>query len=1265
MQSPLTLLARRNPRWRRLSVAGALALALLAPAGPAHAADGADATTITDGHVVWGIKESWRTYTGGGTLSGGVEQLADGRYRWPVEQGTFDEETGALRLDLAGSIHYALYCDSPGFCQLDSTFEDLSVEISAERQVIRGTYVGRPRNDPGSPLERFEDAVLAVLDLGDSDPEVAGGTTTWTEVPSVAGDYLAIYAPGTPIDPVTISYAGPGGKPDLSERWAVEGLPAFAPAAERPVTTGTEQFRRVYVAENDDLVYLVEMPGPSEGRQRYTFTALDAQTLEPVGATEFLQGTTRYLATAFDPESDTIFSLSDEVVDGVRRLVVHAASWNPATSEFDSQQVASVSANPTDNRTPYSAALTWNAVAGELLWVTVRPDERTAHQVHTLTPAEDGWAHDTGPVALPAIFATTAAGRTVNAFGNATGGLTTANVAVARDGSYVFASGAQHTDGDNVRYENPLMRMVRGAGGAWTAAFVDDTVAVHPDSGATKSFGRISVTADGSLLGYGDGGTDSGRVVVVDIVDGQVVADPIPVTAGGEPSPVHDVAADASLGLDYAVNTTQAMVHVLRGSAALASIPMPELRPSDTRLFPFSVARDGDLITQVAGDSGEVVLRRYDLLGVAPTLTTHPEPVTVELANATTPARASFAAAADGSPAPTYRWQVRTPSATRFVDLAGATDATLSVDARPSDHGSQYRVIASNAAGDVASEPATLTLRYRPVVQSDLRDVTTVEGTDVTFTTAGAGSPVPSVTWQRRVSGYWQNIALDDENFTVAADGASSSLTVTDTNVDQSGSLFRARFANELGSVSTSTAELTVTPSGTIPDGGLDLDGVVLEWAGSGEMQARPPFGSSNYFSAGISDGKEATYRVTDGDISVVHVADGSVSAPTYATRGAQTQGDVEQRVRFAGGDAEVAADGSATVEWDGAWSVNFYDGLVPFWFSDPVLTVAADGTAQLTADLDGYAASMGNPNNRTPLDLVEDVPIGTFEAVEIDPTGRFAITPDYAGVEVEVPAGYTPQNRTAAGWGAWPQEFVDFHIATGLSSYWYSSGGAADSVKPAAPMTIDFTDAVEVETPVSVDPAVSVTLGDTSVAFGTATSATVTVTAPGTVPTGRVDVKVGTRTLGAALVRGTASVTLPANLPVGRHPVVVTYAGDGRVNAVSGRATLTVTKTEPSVRLKVPSTIGRGKSAKRVRAKVVVTIPGRSGATFAGQVVLKDGGRILAVGKVRQGKGTIRLGKREIGRLRPGTHFLTAIANPTSHTRRAVSEIVSVRVRR
>ena len=42
--------------------------------------------------------------------------------------------------------------------------------------------------------------------------------------------------------------------------------------------------------------------------------------------------------------------------------------------------------------------------------------------------------------------------------------------------------------------------------------------------------------------------------------------------------------------------------------------------------------------------------------------------------------------------------------------------------------------------------------------------------------------------------------------------------------------------------------------------------------------------------------------------------------------------------------------------------------------------------------------------------------------------------------------------------WGSWPQSFVNFQNGTGLGTYWYSSGGAADAKKPQDPVSVSYT---------------------------------------------------------------------------------------------------------------------------------------------------------------------------------------------------------------
>lgn len=623
---------------------------------------------------------------------------------------------------------------------------------------------------------------------------------------------------------------------------------------------------------------------------------------------------------------------------------------------------------------------------------------------------------------------------------------------------------------------------------------------------------------------------------------------------------------------------------------------------------------------------------RLTLQGKAPSFDARPADATTELATGEASAPATFTAAA--STGSTLRWQRRAPGANRFSDVADATTGSLTLPASIAADGTQVRVVATNEYGEVASPSATLTVLAAPTVVSAPRSVTVTEGTPAVFTTSFTGLPTPALVWERQVGGFWEPIAEDDENF-VLDEG---SLMVPETVVAQSGTRLRARVRNDSGTVRTAAVTLSVQPRVTIGPEGLDLDGVSLEWTGSEELQAAPPFGGSNYFSAGVSAGDQATYRAAEGDVSVVHVAPGGAeTAATWATRAAQADGSRTQLVRLDGGDASLRADGSAVVTWDGAFSVNFYGGLVPFTLSDPELRVGADGTGTLVADLAGYASDMADPEVREPLAPVADVTVATFAGVEIDPAGRVTVTPDYAGVQLAVPAGQTPQDRQVAGWGSWPQAFVDFHFATGLSSYWYTSGGGADPKKSAAPFVVDLTDAVPA--PADAASTTTLTLDRASVRYGDRASATVRVAAGGAAATGRVRVTVAGRSVVATLADGAARVELPRGTEPGRHAVTASYDGGAGVRASAGSADLRVAKARPAVRLRLAKATAR--PGQRVRATVVVRIGEGATVRPQGTVVLRDGSRVVARLPLRAtDRGTVAV---RLPALAAGRHVLRA----------------------
>jgi hypothetical protein len=333
--------------------------------------------------------------------------------------------------------------------------------------------------------------------------------------------------------------------------------------------------------------------------------------------------------------------------------------------------------------------------------------------------------------------------------------------------------------------------------------------------------------------------------------------------------------------------------------------------------------------------------------------------------------------------------------------------------------------------------------RTAPSFTTQPASQTVEENNAAELTVATTGLPTASVTWQRSTDGGQTWRTIGGATGTTYAPFATASLN----NVQ-----YRAVATNALGTAYSDPATLTVNPAGDTAG-----SGVTLEWIGNAELQSLAPNRQANYFSAGVSEGSKASYENVDGDAKIVwRKADGSEALETYDTRAAHTQQGGQQVVRLSNGTADLDAAGSGTISWNGSWTVNFYGGLVPFTFTNPRLTIADDGTGTLVADLGGYGSSMDDPGTKVPLEEEKDVVVSTFSSVTLR-DGVLTILPDYAGVEFDIPVedGAHAQDRTVAGWGAWPQSFVDFHFKTGLTSYWYTSGGTADGLKPGLPFTV------------------------------------------------------------------------------------------------------------------------------------------------------------------------------------------------------------------
>ena len=296
-----------------------------------------------------------------------------------------------------------------------------------------------------------------------------------------------------------------------------------------------------------------------------------------------------------------------------------------------------------------------------------------------------------------------------------------------------------------------------------------------------------------------------------------------------------------------------------------------------------------------------------------------------------------------------------------------------------------------------------------------------------------------------------------------------------------------------------------------------------FEWTVNDEANTGAFNGQCNFMSGGQSDGHAATYRPSGGNATVLKLTAAGTYAPVsdYASRCKDRNGTtvtaggaarLGQKVVLTGGNGTVdPATGAASISWSGTFSINYYGTLTPFWFSDPLLAVGADGTGTVTATIGGYASSIENPDVRELIDPIPNVTIATLAGVGSATRTGFVTTPTYTGVAYDSAAA--PQIRAFPGWGSWPVSFVQTMERLGLGPYWYTSGGAADARKAPAPIVVGYGLGTAPTTTTS-----------------TPGSSTTTTSLPGTTTT----TSVPTTTTTAVPSSGSGGVSISAIVPAG-----------------------------------------------------------------------------------------------------------------------------------
>ena len=174
-------------------------------------------------------------------------------------------------------------------------------------------------------------------------------------------------------------------------------------------------------------------------------------------------------------------------------------------------------------------------------------------------------------------------------------------------------------------------------------------------------------------------------------------------------------------------------------------------------------------------------------VNVLPSITTPPVNVTV-----TEPNAANFSVVAEGDGPLTYQWR------RNGVNIAGATSATyVLTPTAGTDNGATFDVVVSNAAGNVTSSAATLTVNVPPSITTPPANATVAAPAAATFTVAASGTAPLSYQWRR-----------DGVNIS----GANSASYVLDpTTGTDNGATFDVVVSNAVGSAVSPAATLTVS----------------------------------------------------------------------------------------------------------------------------------------------------------------------------------------------------------------------------------------------------------------------------------------------------------------------------------------------------------------------------------------------------------------------------------------------------------------------
>jgi hypothetical protein len=193
---------------------------------------------------------------------------------------------------------------------------------------------------------------------------------------------------------------------------------------------------------------------------------------------------------------------------------------------------------------------------------------------------------------------------------------------------------------------------------------------------------------------------------------------------------------------------------------------------------------------------------------VSPSITTQPANQVV-----TEPAVATFSVLAAGTPTPTYQWEFSTNGST-YNAIGGANSNSYTTGATAlNESGYRFRVVITNSAGSVTSDPGILTVSAAPPALTPPAITTqplaqlVAEPDSATFSVIATGNPAPTFQWQ---------LSIDGNTYSTIGGATNNSYSTGATTTAQSGHRYRVIVTNSEGSDTSDSAQLSVNsvPSG-------------------------------------------------------------------------------------------------------------------------------------------------------------------------------------------------------------------------------------------------------------------------------------------------------------------------------------------------------------------------------------------------------------------------------------------------------------------